>query len=111
MRDNRLIKKQTQDSAYAPHNAMERGHFNYGYGWRTFQGDDHQVVYHTGWWHGFRHIYVRNLSKDITVILLSNLTNGSLLKLDGLYDIVDMPVIRRGAYFGNGAVASADAED
>ena len=111
MRENRIIKKQTQDSAYAPHNTMERGHFNYGYGWRTFQGDDQQVVYHTGWWHGFRHIYVRNLSKDITVILLSNLTNGSLLKLDGLYDIVDMPVIRRGAYFGNGAAASADADD
>lgn len=111
MRENRLIKKQTQDSAYAPHNAMERGHFNYGYGWRTFQGSDQQIVYHTGWWHGFRHIYVRNLSKDITVILLSNLTNGSLLKLDGLYDIVDMPVIRRGAYFGNGAVASAEADE
>lgn len=111
MRENRLIKKQTQDSAYAPHNAMERGHFNYGYGWRTFQGDDQHVVYHTGWWHGFRHIYVRNLSKDITVILLSNLTNGSLLKLDELYDIVDMPVIRRGAYFGNGAVASTDADE
>lgn len=111
MRDNRLIKKQTQDSAYALHNNMERGHFNYGYGWRTFQGDDHRVVYHTGWWHGFRHIYVRDLSKDITIILLSNLTNGSLLKLDGLYDIVGMPVIRRGAYFGNGAVASSDADD
>lgn len=108
MRDNRLIKKQTQDSAYAPHNKMERGHFNYGYGWRTFKNDGHQVVYHTGWWHGFRHIYVRDLSKDVTVILLSNLTNGSLLKLDGLYDIVGMPVIRRGAYSGNGVATDED---
>lgn len=108
MRDNRLIKKQTQDSAYAPHNKMERGHFNYGYGWRTFEGDGHQVVYHTGWWHGFRHIYVRDLNKDITVILLSNLTNGSLLRLDGLYDIVGMPVIRRGAYSGSGVSTDED---
>jgi CubicO group peptidase (beta-lactamase class C family) len=108
MRQNRLIKKQTQDSAYAAHNKMERGHFNYGYGWRTFQSDGHQVVYHTGWWHGFRHIYVRDLSKDITVILLSNLTNGSLLKLDELYKIVGMPAIRRGAYSGNGTVNDED---
>jgi CubicO group peptidase (beta-lactamase class C family) len=110
MRQNRLINKQVQDSAYAPHNKMERGHFNYGYGWRTFKGKGHQVVYHTGWWHGFRHIYVRDLSNDITVILLSNLTNGSLLKLDELYKMVGMPVIRRGAYSSN-SVASDTEED
>lgn len=100
MRNNILIKKQTQDSAYAPSNFNEKGYFNYGYGWRIFEDDGYKVVYHTGWWHGFRHIYVRDLKKDITVILLSNLTNGSLLKLDGLYNIVGIPVIRRGAYNG-----------
>lgn len=109
MRENRLIKKQSQDSAYAPHNDMVRGHFNYGYGWRTFKGDGHQIVYHTGWWHGFRHIYVRDLNKDITVILLSNLTNGSLLKLDELYKMLDMPVIRKGAY--SATAIAADDED
>lgn len=109
MRENRLIKKQSQDSAYAAHNDMIRGHFNYGYGWRTFKGDGHQIVYHTGWWHGFRHIYVRDLNKDITVILLSNLTNGSLLKLDELYKMLDMPVIRKGAY--SATAIAADDED
>lgn len=112
MRKNRLLKKKTLDSAYAPHNNMERGHFNYGYGWRTFEGGGHKVVYHTGWWHGFRHIYVRDLSKDITIVLLSNLTNGSLLKLDELYHIVGMPVIRRGAYYGSaGALIPADTDE
>ena len=111
MRENRLIKRQTQDSAYAPHNVMERGHFNYGYGWRIFQDGPKHVVYHTGWWHGFRHIYVRDLKKDITVILLSNLTNGSLLKLDDLYKMLDMPVIRKGAYSGNGSVTPSDSDE
>ncbi len=110
MRSNTLLKKQTADSAYAPHNAMERGHFNYGYGWRTFSGD-HKVVYHTGWWHGFRHIYVRDLTADITIILLSNLTNGSLLRLDELYNIMGMPVIRRGAYSGSAGTFTAADED
>ena len=111
MRNGRLLKSATMDSIYAAHNEMQRGHFNYGYGWRTFQNGDHKVVYHTGWWHGFRHIYLRQLDEDITVILLSNLTNGSLLKLDDLYNLLGMPVIRRSAYSGNGQSFAADEED
>lgn len=111
MRKGRLLDAATMDSIYAPHNEMQRGHFNYGYGWRTFEKGKNKVVYHTGWWHGFRHIYLRQLNKDITVILLSNLTNGSLLKLDGLYQIVGMPVVRRSAYFGNGQSSVSDDED
>lgn len=98
----KLLGKAWQDSAYAGHNAMVRGHFNYGYGWRTFDGDGHKVVYHTGWWHGFRHIYLRDLTADVTIVLLSNLTNGSLLQLDDLYKMVGMPVVRKSAYSGNG---------
>ena len=108
LRDGRLLKKATLDSAYKPHNDMQRGHFNYGYGWRLFIDGDHKVAYHTGWWHGFRHIYLRDLKKDITVILLTNLSNGSLHHLDELYKIVGMPVVRRGAYYGNGETASDD---
>lgn len=102
MRRGKLLKKQSLDSAYAPHNEMVRGHFNYGYGWRMFQAKDQKVVYHTGWWHGFRHIYLRDIKNDITIVLLSNITNGSLLKLDELYKIVGMPVVRKSAYSGSG---------
>lgn len=109
LRDGRLLKKSTLDSMYAPHNEMQRGHFNYGYGWRTFTDANHKVVYHTGWWHGFRHIYLRQLDKDITIVLLTNLTNGSLLKLDDLYNAAGMPVVRRSAYGGSGQ--AIDDED
>ena len=108
LKRGRLLKKQTLDSAYTGYNEMERGHFNYGYGWRLFEGDGHKVVYHTGWWHGFRHIYLRDLTADVTIVLLSNLTNGSLHQLDDLYKMVGMPVVRRSAYYGNGASASDD---
>jgi CubicO group peptidase (beta-lactamase class C family) len=110
LRSGRLIKMSSQDSVYAPHNEMQKGHFNYGYGWRTFEDSKHKVAYHTGWWHGFRHIYLRELDKDVTVILLSNLTNGSLLKLDELYNLAGMPVVRRSAYSGTGK-SSVDDED
>jgi len=111
MRKAKLLKPETMDSVYAPHNVMQRGHFNYGYGWRTFENGKNKVVYHTGWWHGFRNIYLRQVNKDITIILLTNLTNGSLLKLDELYKVAGMPIVRRSAYSGNGQSSVSDDED
>ncbi|WP_069659554.1 serine hydrolase domain-containing protein [Arcticibacter eurypsychrophilus] len=102
LRKGNILSKAWQDSAYTAHNELSRGHFSYGYGWRTFDGKGEKVVYHTGWWHGFRHIYLRDLKSDVTIVLLSNLTNGSLLQLDDLYKLVGMPVVRKSAYHGNG---------
>lgn len=102
LRTGRLIKPATQDSAYTDRNPMIRGHFNYGYGWRLFEAPGEKVVYHTGWWHGFRHIYVRDLKNDVTIVLLGNLCNGSLLHLDDLFKMEGVPVIRKGAYSGTG---------
>ncbi|MBC7912969.1 MAG: beta-lactamase family protein [Pyrinomonadaceae bacterium] len=102
LKKGKLVSKALLDSAYTGHNDLVRGHFNYGYGWRMFNGNGHKVVYHTGWWHGFRHIYLRDLTADITIVLLSNLSNGSLHQLDELYKIVGMPTVRKGAYTGRG---------
>ncbi len=107
----RLLSKASLDSAYKGHNKPVNGHFNYGYGWRMFDGDKgRKVVYHTGWWHGFRHIYVRDLDKKIVVIFLGNLTNGSLLHLDDLYKHLKMPIIRKGAYTGKGSAPGSDED-
>jgi CubicO group peptidase (beta-lactamase class C family) len=97
-----LLKPATQDSAYIGRNPVSKGHFNYGYGWRIFEGPNQKVVYHTGWWHGFRHIFLRDLKNDVTIILLGNLVNGSLLRLDDLYKMTGMPIVRRNAYSGTG---------
>ena len=110
LRSGKLLKQASLDSMYTPRNDMQKGHFNYGYGWRTFEDQSKKVVYHTGWWHGFRHIYLRQLDDDITIILLSNLTNGSLLHLDELYNLAGMPVVRRSAYSGNGENNSDDED-
>ena len=102
LRDGRLLKTETLDSAYAGYSTPKKELFNYGYGWRTFDPGNHKVVYHTGWWHGFRSLYIRDLKKDITIVLLTNFVNASLLHLDELYQILDMPVIRQGAYSAEG---------
>ncbi|MDB4924687.1 serine hydrolase [Mucilaginibacter sp.] len=102
LRAGKLLKQSTMDSAYTPRNPWVHGHFNYGYGWRIFQAPGQQVIYHTGWWHGFRHIYLRDIKDDITIVLLTNLSNGSLLKLDDLFKATGMPIVRKSAYKGNG---------
>jgi CubicO group peptidase (beta-lactamase class C family) len=102
LREGRLLKQTTMDSAYVPRNPTIHGHFSYGYGWRIFEAPGKQVIYHTGWWHGFRHIFLRDIKDDITIVLLSNLSNGSLLKLDELFKVTGMPIVRKSAYKGNG---------
>lgn len=102
LRAGLLLKKATLDSAYVPRNPMVHGHFSYGYGWRTFTAPGQEVIYHTGWWHGFRHIYLRDMKEDVVVVLLTNLANGSLLKLDDVFKAAGMPIVRKSAYNGNG---------
>ncbi|EHQ27992.1 serine hydrolase domain-containing protein [Mucilaginibacter paludis] len=102
LRSGVLLKQATMDSAYVPRNPLLHGHFSYGYGWRLFEAPGQQVIYHTGWWHGFRHIYLRDLKNDVTIVLLSNLANGSLLKLDDLFKAAGMPIVRKSAYNGAG---------
>jgi CubicO group peptidase (beta-lactamase class C family) len=111
LKNGRLLTQKSLDSAYMGRNKPVNGHFNYGYGWRMFDGKGmDKVVYHTGWWHGFRHIYIRNLDKDIVVIFLGNLTNGSLMHLDELFKYLKMPIIRKGAYTGSGSLPGSDED-
>ena len=111
LKNGRLLSQKSLDSAYVGRNKPVNGHFNYGYGWRMFDGKGmDKVVYHTGWWHGFRHIYIRDLDKDIVVIFLGNLTNGSLMHLDDLFKYLKMPIIRKGAYTGSGSLPGSDED-
>jgi len=111
LKNGKLLTQNSLDSAYKGRSKAINGHFNYGYGWRMFDGDKgRKVVYHTGWWHGFRHIYVRDFQQDIVVIFLGNLTNGSLMHLDELYRHLNMPIIRKGAYSGAGSLPGSDED-
>lgn len=67
---NRLLKQETLAAAFAPGSAELITH-NYGFGWRMKTRQD-KVVYHFGWWRGFRSCFIRDMSNRKTVIILSN---------------------------------------
>jgi len=49
---------------------------NYGFGWRIKNGMD-SVVYHFGWWKGFRTFFIRDMRHHKTLIVLTNKDKGS----------------------------------
>jgi CubicO group peptidase (beta-lactamase class C family) len=74
--------------ATQPHTKIDRSGSAYGLGWRLrFNDKLGKIVYHTGWWHGNRHIYFKIPNSDYTVIILSNSMHGSTYNLNELLEI------------------------
>jgi CubicO group peptidase (beta-lactamase class C family) len=44
----------------------------YGMGWRIKKRDGRKILYHFGWWRGFRTCFIRDLEKEQTIIVLTN---------------------------------------
>lgn len=80
--NNRLLKAETLREAYLPGSPEKKGVRNYGFGWRlNLQNPNKQVVYHGGWWRGFRTLFIRNTTDGNTLIVLSNKVNYSINSL------------------------------
>ncbi len=68
-----LFTKGVLDSAYAGYSFEKRGQRNYGLGWRMlFIPNGKKLIYHNGWWHGNRTVFLRMLDENATIIALSN---------------------------------------
>ncbi|MBX7095258.1 MAG: beta-lactamase family protein [Flavobacteriales bacterium] len=88
----KLLKPATWKEAFRSHNPDrgENGKDDYGLGWRlktSFAG--YEVVYHTGWWKGFRSYFIRNITLDQTIILTDNMKRNRFLGIEELLDLAD----------------------
>lgn len=73
--DETLLKQSTLDEAFTPYGHIpKRHHDDYGLGWRIDKYRPN-IVYHTGWWKGFRTMFIRKLDTRQTVIALNNREN------------------------------------
>src|SRR6202012_1650761 len=73
LRSGRLFSKGILDSAYSGYSFEKPGQRNYGLGWRMLLiPNGKKLIYHNGWWHGNRTVFLRMLDEDATIIALSN---------------------------------------
>ena len=83
-----LVKKELLEEAFTPAHKRLYISDNYGYGWRINAADStNKIVYHTGWWKGFRSYFIRELGKKKTIIVLSNISNRSIFGSKELIDL------------------------
>lgn len=78
LQNNTLLSDSTQHKMYAGYPEMQ-GIKDYGLGWRLFK-DGSGIVYHRGWWNGFKNNFLRIPRKNACVIVLSN--NDKSQKMD-----------------------------
>ena len=75
-----------QQEAFKPGSPEWKKGENYGFGWRL--SEKHPgVVYHFGWWKGYRSFFIRDVEKGRVLIVLTN-TNSSAIG-DPLWEFIN----------------------
>lgn len=75
-----------QQEAFVPGSPGWKKGENYGFGWRM--NEKHPgVLFHFGWWKGYRSFFIRDLAKRRTLIVLTNTDSGVVG--DALWEFVN----------------------
>ncbi len=90
LREGKLISKKSLALIITPKNEKKYNGKNYGYGFRllALEGKEN-IVYHTGWWKGFRTYFVMNQELNEVAIVLTNLKRGPFLSVEELGALID----------------------
>jgi CubicO group peptidase (beta-lactamase class C family) len=87
---NILISDSLKKLAFTKMNLERKGNKNYGYGFRLKEHEKYgKIVYHTGWWKGFRSYFIKVLDKNQTIIVLNNVKRGRFLNIDKLIELIN----------------------
>ncbi|WP_377503819.1 serine hydrolase domain-containing protein [Pontibacter locisalis] len=79
---DKLVKRETLEEAFTGSRLKKNKDEDYGFGWRIRPLDNGDtVVYHAGLWHGYTTYLLRNPKDHSALIVLSNVSNGSLRHL------------------------------
>ena len=68
-----LLNDSTKRLAQSKKVKKWNSHKNYGYGWRLdFSKGKKKIIYHNGWWKGYKSKFIRVEDNELTIIVLSN---------------------------------------
>jgi len=87
LREGIILSDSMQKLAYTGHLSRWYANRQYGYGWRIKAGQKN-IVYHNGWWQGYRSTFIRDLSNDITIVVLRNTLHGAALNQNFLLSLL-----------------------
>lgn len=75
----KIINIDTLNLAFQPMGKPKYFKSNYGYGWRMYNWGDHsiKILFHAGWWHGYRSLLMRIPKDSTTIIVLKNRSKGA----------------------------------
>lgn len=90
LNEEKLIKYTTLEEAFTPQHITPKVlPKNYGFGWRLTQLENGDwLTYHTGWWHGFKNYYLHNPKDNSAIIILGNMANHALAKVNIVQSIL-----------------------
>lgn len=88
----KLLKQETLELAFIGRSKPKKhlNNVNYGFGFRMLEmpKTNEKIVYHNGWWKGFRAYFVRRIEREQTVIILTNVKRGPFLKVIDLVSLL-----------------------
>jgi CubicO group peptidase (beta-lactamase class C family) len=90
LQDGSVLDYETSQNMYQPRSKFNYKNGSYGLGWRIVKERENmpRIIYHLGWWRGYRSYFIRIPEEDIAIVLLSNLSRGKFLNKDVLLDFV-----------------------
>jgi CubicO group peptidase (beta-lactamase class C family) len=76
-----------RDSFLPAHRDL-RDHDNYGYGWRINLNKGNRIIFHSGWWKGFKTYFIRKVDEQKTIIILTNTANHHFISIRRLTELL-----------------------
>ena len=90
LRRNLLISPATLNDACTPHTPCRPTKDYYGYGWRIRYYDNKDtIIYHNGWWQGFKSYFIRWKNKDKCIIVFANTVRGGFIKQEEMLSLME----------------------
>jgi CubicO group peptidase (beta-lactamase class C family) len=69
------------------HNDL-RDNDNYGFGWRINANGGNPIVFHSGWWRGFKTYFIRKIKEHKTIIVLTNTARNNFISIRRLSELL-----------------------
>lgn len=86
--DGKLVPRKLLEEAFTPREKAETHGGSYGLGWRLKSNENFkQIIYHSGWWKGYKSLFIRVPEAHGTIIILSNSVRGSFFHVDELVNL------------------------